>query len=282
MLNSRLVAAGAGVELADVACTHQRGRGETSEHADQHAVVLVRRGCFARSADGVESLLDPTVGYCMNPGEEQRYDHPHSHGDDCTAIFLSPERVAEITGGAASLPAGALPVSPALDLHQRLLLNATHQGDRHEVIERALTLAAEIVENNRPDRVVRERRRSTTIRERRRLANEAREALAADSDASLDELAKRLAVSPHHLSRVFRSQTGSTVSRHRMRLRARAALEQLAGGEQNLGRLAMELGFADQSHLCRVLRSETGQTPSALRETLRNSRREVPVSAVGD
>jgi AraC-like DNA-binding protein len=53
-----------------------------------------------------------------------------------------------------------------------------------------------------------------------------------------------------------------------MRLRARAALERLAGGERDLARLAAELGFADQSHLTRVVRSETGRTPAALRRAL--------------
>jgi AraC-like DNA-binding protein len=53
-----------------------------------------------------------------------------------------------------------------------------------------------------------------------------------------------------------------------MRLRARSALEQLAGGEQDLAHLSADLGFTDQSHLCRILRSETGHTPSALRQIL--------------
>jgi AraC-like DNA-binding protein len=53
-----------------------------------------------------------------------------------------------------------------------------------------------------------------------------------------------------------------------MRLRTRAALEHLAGGEQSLARLAAYLGFADQSHLCRVIRRETGRPPSALRRML--------------
>ncbi|MQA75171.1 MAG: helix-turn-helix domain-containing protein, partial [Solirubrobacterales bacterium] len=103
---------------------------------------------------------------------------------------------------------------------------------------------------------------------RRALADAAREALAADPERSLPDLACALATSPHHLSRVFRAQTGHTVSRHRMRLRARAAMERLAGGERELARLAADLGFADQSHLCRVLRGETGRTPSALRAAL--------------
>jgi AraC-like DNA-binding protein len=53
-----------------------------------------------------------------------------------------------------------------------------------------------------------------------------------------------------------------------MRLRARGALERLAGGEQDLARLSAELGFADQSHLCRVIRQETGRQPSTLRRIL--------------
>jgi AraC-like DNA-binding protein len=53
-----------------------------------------------------------------------------------------------------------------------------------------------------------------------------------------------------------------------MRLRARAAVDRLAGGERELARLAAELGFADQAHLTRVVRAETGKTPSALRAAL--------------
>jgi AraC-like DNA-binding protein len=57
-----------------------------------------------------------------------------------------------------------------------------------------------------------------------------------------------------------------------MRLRARAALERIAGGEHDLARLAAEVGFADQSHLSRVLRGETGRPAAALRHALRSSR----------
>ena len=85
---------------------------------------------------------------------------------------------------------------------------------------------------------------------------------------SLTELAQLLSVSPHHLSRVFRAQTGHTIARHRMRLRARAALDRLGDGEPELARLAAELGFADQAHLTRVVRAETGTTPAALRAAL--------------
>jgi transcriptional regulator GlxA family with amidase domain len=81
----------------------------------------------------------------------------------------------------------------------------------------------------------------------------------------LAELAGRVALSPHHLSRVFKAETGETISRYRNRLRVRLALERLADGERCLARLAADLGFVDQAHLARVVRSEVGASPSELR-----------------
>ena len=53
-----------------------------------------------------------------------------------------------------------------------------------------------------------------------------------------------------------------------MRLRTRAVLERLAAGEDDLARLAADLGFTDQSHLYRVVRSETDVAPAVLRRLL--------------
>ena len=267
MLSARTLHRGEAVEIADVACTHGRGRGRGGEQAGAHALVFVRRGCFLRSADGIDTLLDPTLAYCMNPGEEQRYDHPHDHGDDCTSLLLQRDLLASIWGGDPTLPSRALPVSPAIDLEHRLLLSAARRGeDRHEILERAISLTARALEQADPYRVA--SGGPAVASTRRALADGAREILSANPERSLPELAHELAVSPHHLSRVFRAANGHTISRHRMRLRARGVMEAIAGGERNLARLAADLGFADQSHLCRVLRSETGFAPSQLRRVL--------------
>lgn len=267
MLSARTFLCRDGVEIADVACRHRRGRGLAGEQTGGHAVVFVRRGCFVRSVDGIETLLDATVAYCMNPGEEQRYDHPHDHGDDCTSLFLQPDLIASLWGGEETLPSSPLPTSPEIDLEHRLLLSAGRRGeDQHELHERAIALTALALEQTDPRRVA--AGRPATTRARRAVAEGAREILAANPERSLPDVAHSLAVSPHHLSRVFHAATGHTISRHRMRLRARSALERLAGGEQDLARLAADLGFADQSHLCRVIRQETGRSPSVLRHML--------------
>jgi AraC-like DNA-binding protein len=256
-----------GIGIADVACRWGRGRGQGGEHTCRHALVFVRRGCFVREADGVASTLDSTLAYCINPEQEERYDHPHAGGDDCTVLFLSPEAVASIEGGEPSLPRRPLVALPEIDLEHRLLLAAARRGDDpDELVECAIALAAHALEQDDPRPIAAARPATTHVR--RTLVAGAREALAADPQRSLPELAHQLAVSPHHLSRIFSSETGTTISRHRMRLRVRAAMERLAGGERDLPRLAAELGFADQSHLCRTLRSETRLTPSALRTIL--------------
>jgi AraC-like DNA-binding protein len=267
VLHARRLLRRDGVTLADVACRHEPGRGSDGEYGGHHALVFVRRGCFVRTADGVDAVLDPTVAYCLNPGDEERYDHPHADGDDCTSVHLDAELVASLWGGEAALPQGPLRTSPAIDFEHRLLLAAARRGaDPDELVERAIALAAATLERREPRRVA--AGRPATARARRALADGAREALAAAPGRSLPELARDLAVSPHHLSRVFRALTGETIARHRMRLRTRSALERVAGGERDLARLAAELGFADQSHLNRVLRSETAHTPGALRAAL--------------
>ena len=267
MLSVRTLISRDGIAISDVACRHTRGRGTKDEYTGGHAVVFVRRGCFVRTADGAQALLDPTIAYCVNPGEEERYDHPHDAGDDCTALNLDESLVTLLWGGEPALPTGARATSAEMDLEHRLLLAASRRGDApDEVAERAIALVARVLEEVDPGRVA--SGRPATERARRLIAEGAREALAADPDRSLPDLAGELATSPHHLSRIFRAQTGCTVSRHRMRLRARSALEHLSAGERDLARLAADLGFADQSHLTRVVRRETGHTPSALRLAL--------------
>jgi len=255
-----------GIGIADVACRSARGRAREGEHPREHALVFVRRGCFVRKSEGVVSTLDSTLAYCVNPAQEERYDHPHAGGDDCTALFLSPEIVVSLEGE-PSLPRQTLTASPEIDLEHRLLLAAARRGDDpHELVECAIALAARALDQHDPRPVA--AGRPATAGARRALVAGARELLAADLQRPLPQLARELAVSPHHLSRIFSTATGTTISRHRLRLRVRAAMERIADGERNLARLAAELGFADQSHLCRAVRSETRRTPSALRTIL--------------
>jgi AraC-like DNA-binding protein len=267
VLSARTVLATGGLRVEDVRCRHGRGPGREGEPTRGHALVFVRRGCFVRRGTAGRAVLDATLAYAVGPGEEERFDHPHPGGDDCTALRLEPGLLASLWGGDVDLPSGPLPVSPGLDLGHRRLLAAARRGDNEdELAERAVRLAAATLAAADPRRAA--AGRPATARARRRLADDAREALAADPGLGLRELSRAVAVSPHHLSRVFHAAAGHTISRHRRRLRARAALERLAGGERDLARVAADSGFADQSHLTRVLLAETRHTPGSLRGLL--------------
>jgi AraC-like DNA-binding protein len=270
VLDTRTLVDRDGVTIRDVACRDAPPRGEAPEPASGYSLVFVRRGCFVRNVDGIESVCEPTVAYCTNPGEEERFDHPGAHGDDCTAISLDATVFESMWADSEALPSGPLPTSPGADLDHRLLLAAARRGaGPDELVERAINTAARALETIDAGRVT--AARPATARARADIVNSAREALAGDPDLALRDLSCRLAVSPHHLSRIFRRATGHTISRHRMRLRAREVLERLADGEHELARLAADVGFADQSHLCRVIQAELGVTPSSLRELLRAS-----------
>lgn len=113
---------------------------------------------------------------------------------------------------------------------------------------------------------------------RRRLVADTRERLAAAPWRTLADVAGELAVSPHHLSRVFSAATGVSLTRYRNRVRVRLVLERLAAGETSLAGLAADLGFADHAHLVRTVRTQTGSTPSEPRRVLGDP---VPASTAG-
>ncbi len=77
----------------------------------------------------------------------------------------------------------------------------------------------------------------------------------------LDDIARSLYVSPYHLCRLFRQETGVPIHSYLKRLRLREALETLAGGEANLNALAAGLGFSSHSHFTAVFRKELGISP---------------------
>jgi AraC-like DNA-binding protein len=264
MLAKRVLAVAEGITVEDVLCTSGRSSWSAPEPTKSYGVVFVRRGCFRRRVDGFESFFDPVSLYFDEPGHEQQIAHPKDGGDECTQIVLSGAAVGALWG---DLSPGRSPIftSAAADLAHRQLVSSLRNGDTFDLVERVGQLLAAARECGTR---IRHRGRATTAAARRRVVDDAREAIAIQPAIGLFELARVVAVSPHHLSRIFRAETGETISRYRNRARVRLALERLADRERSLARLAGELGFADQAHLARVVRHEVGSTPSALRSSL--------------
>lgn len=254
-----------GVRVTEVRCD---GTGEVwsePEPADSFGVVLVRAGLFRRRCEGVEVVVDATTGYVQRAGLVERMAHPRG-GDLCTSITLDARLLDSVLDGRA-VPAGPVLTTPRLDLAHRTLVARAGQGaDPFEITERTLGVVAGALAPPAP-RTPTARRAGTEAR-RRRLVDHSRQVLDHDCGIGLVDLARALAVSPHHLSRVFAEATGLTLSAYRARLRTRRALERLAAGEADLAGLAADLGFCDQAHLTRTVRAQTGMPPGRLRRLL--------------
>jgi AraC-like DNA-binding protein len=236
-----------------------RGWSKPEVRAD-YRLVLVRRGRFRRSADGVLSAVDPTTAYLGVPGEEERFAHP-AGGDVCTSVTLSPEWWRAMAGDTARPTRSTVYVDARLDLIHRQVL-AAREVD-YGLTETLLRLLAasvdQVVAGPKPSGSV-DRALVTAARE---LINEGHPA-----SAGLLPLAEQLDVSPYRLSRAFTREVGVSLTRYRNRVRVGRALDLLEAGERGLGVLAADLGFADQAHLTRTIREHVGHTPTALRRLL--------------
>ena len=114
------------------------------------------------------------------------------------------------------------------------------------------------------------RRPLATEQEHRTLAEDAKAVLVARvrETVRLEHVARALAVSPFHLCRVFRDQTGYSLHGFQIELRLRMALDRLDDFRGDLSRLAVDLGFAHHSHLTRCFRRAFGSTPTDWMSTI--------------
>jgi len=253
------------VMAAEVRCRHEGPRWSQTESADRFGMVLVRSGLFRLEVDGTEGVVDACAGYVQRPGSEQRFAHP-AGGDVCTFLSLPTSEYEAVTRGAVLSADVPVLTTPAVDLRHRALVARSHAGaEPDELAERAVVLVGSVLAGLLPDAIA---AGFPAPMPARRLVDDVRQVLSEDPGAPLQELAGAAGLSSYHVSRVFRRTTGVTISAFRSRLRVRRALEQLAGGQRDLARLAAETGFADQAHLTRSVRRETGSTPAALRTLL--------------
>jgi signal transduction histidine kinase/DNA-binding LacI/PurR family transcriptional regulator/AraC-like DNA-binding protein/DNA-binding LytR/AlgR family response regulator len=81
---------------------------------------------------------------------------------------------------------------------------------------------------------------------------------------SREEIARYVGVSPRHLDRCFRQETGMTPVAYRNRYRVRQAKALLEKGLK-VTDVALEVGFGDSSNFARTFRREVGISPSAYR-----------------
>jgi AraC-like DNA-binding protein len=88
--------------------------------------------------------------------------------------------------------------------------------------------------------------------------------LVAPTAPRIDQVADQLGVTRQHLARRFRREVGITPKQVARIARMQRAVAALAHGTPDLARLAVEVGYFDQSHFTYDLRELLGTTPAAV------------------
>ena len=260
--------------VADWRCDGTRSAPPKSadEFTRHFEINLHRRGWHVRSVARQRYFIDP-LHHSLWPADSGfRLSDNTAHPQAATLLFathaLIEEMLAAIDGaGIAALR--RLRSSPAhwrsselTACHARLL--ATRPGDRMAVEENSLALIRRVVAEAAgagEDRLhLPSARRVAAIETARSyILSRYREQL------SLSSIAAACGIAPSTLCESFPQVAGVPVWRYVQRLRLQDAALALAEGEEDLSRLAHDLGFSSHSHFAQAFRAEFGQTPSRFR-----------------
>ena len=213
-------------------------------------------------------LATPNVVVFYKPHQHYRRGLRDAQGDRSLWLEVAPGLLERVAGRPPAEPAGPSDAPTfllAVALARHLLCEPA--PDRLLAEEGAYALLARALARAAP-RSGKRASRARTRGEHAELA-EAAKALLATRMAerpSLDAVAAALYVSPFHLARVFRAQTGFSLSGYVHGLRLRRAVERLAAEPAtDLSRLALDLGYCSPSHFSDRFRAAFGRPPSALR-----------------
>ena len=83
---------------------------------------------------------------------------------------------------------------------------------------------------------------------------------------TIQELASAISISPAHLSRIFKQETGISVSEYIRQRKIDMAKNLLRFSNYDFVEIAVMLSYSSQSHFIQHFRSQTGMTPKAYRK----------------
>ena len=269
--------------VSDARRPARAGDARLSESSPSLRLVLARRGAFVVRRGNRRQLVTPGHLLLLRPGEEYAVSHPGPLGDETTTFDFAPTVLA--TTGELLLPpslwreldapSACVMAPPALLLFCHRLRHQVRCGvlDAQEAEAASLAVLTRAVAAIRAARGARPRAvRSETEASRRVLADRVRIVLAANPERphALAGVAREVASSPYHLTRIFRDAVGMPVHQYLLQLRLALALERIADGNLPLSHVALDLGFATHSHLTVRFQRAFGLSPAEFRRSLRS------------
>ena len=253
------------------------GKPATLEIQSANVLVLPLAGVFAMH-DGPRkhAIATPNHAVFVAAGRPYQMTLPTDAGDECLALRFTPESLARLAPEALSRDGFdfsafeyCTPLDPAVLLARSLLWARLRHGERDplELEEIGARLLVGALQAARKAGRARPRRRARSARLLRQVGRVA-EAIGTQPDRkwTLHALAAVAQVSPWHLTRVFREETGASVYRYVVRARLAKALDAVLDGDASLSTIAHESGFSSHSHFTARFRRLFGVTPLEARQ----------------
>lgn len=253
--------------VTDYRCLARKGEAGSEEVVDAYEIVFVRGGLFRVTMDGRKFVATRNEMLLLAPGDVYRIDHPVAGGDSCTVISLSSALFEDLEIDSTHRPnpfmqhrALSDPRSYAMHLS---LLRALRVGSDRVCIEELVSRIAMSVASSAPQFTA----GTSTIQRVQELL-----AVHSNRKLTLTALARLSGLSRFHLSRSFKAATGLPIHRYLIRLRLRDALYRLEAGEDDLTRLALDVGYSNHAHFTSAFGQEFGISPSEYRSLAREQR----------
>ena len=244
----------------------------------QPEIVLQRAGVYQRRDAHGSFLADPNQVLFYNQGEPYDISHPVRGGDASTIFWVSPAVLVEMTRAyqpeveshpRRMFPHSHLTLETGLQILQYRLLRARGQElDPLNMDETILIFVGEIVHALHGQGQAKERlsRKTQTAHSDQTQAVKTFLNAHVRSRLQLEQIAAGVHLSPYHLCRVFKQNTGLTLHCYLLRLRLFNLAEQMLDEPRaRLDLLALEYGFANHGHFSTAFRQTFGVNPSELR-----------------
>ncbi len=77
----------------------------------------------------------------------------------------------------------------------------------------------------------------------------------------LDRIAEEMHISKHHMSRLFKRATGSTISEYMTVIRIQKARRLLETTERSIEQISLDIGIGNVSYFCEIFKKAMGHTP---------------------
>lgn len=88
-----------------------------------------------------------------------------------------------------------------------------------------------------------------------------------NKDISLDEVSRKVDISPYYFSKLFKEQTGENFIEYLTNIRIEKAKNLLSNSDLNIKNICIDTGYSDPNYFSRIFKKQVGVTPTEYRES---------------